>query len=349
MKSIAFSTSFSRPQKPYVYGTSFFPCLSCPVTVKRRKRAHLRARIAMGWRPAGLLQDAVREKTVQMDEYAEMISRRPDHPINLRLGFFAQEPSHRFTHALRRCDGTLAVVPVLKRVEMGRDYNLRAVAPLDNIGEDARFLSLVGADALIIDTDSPRSMVDIDDFVRITKALRTSSLDAGIPCARSDLIVHPVQIAEAAETGAAAVVIIAAAALTDLVELVNSCTIMGIEPIVECHTELERDFAIEMGATILYLTNYDRSTDRMVPGRAEELRSDIPNWILTIGGGGMQTARDCWSLLDAGFNAVALGKSMLETRRKEGFIKEIRSEKSLTLDPFAGRFDNPFMTESDAL
>lgn len=296
----------------------------------------------MEWRPAGLLRDAVQQKVAEMDDFADAVATRPDHPLNLRLAFFAQTPSHRFTNALRRSDGTLAVISVLKRVEMAKDYSLRAVAPLDNIGEDVRYLSAAGADAFIIHTDTPRSMLDMRDYARVSEALRVSNVDPGEPCARSDLIVHPVQIAEAAEAGAAAVVIIAAAALADLLELINSCTIMGIEPIVECHTELERDFAIEAGATILYLTNYDRAADRIVPGRAEELRDGIANWILTIGGGGIETARQCWSLLDAGFNAVALGKSLLRSRRKEGFINEIRSEKSLTMDPFAGRFDIPF-------
>ena len=129
-------------------------------------------------------------------------------------------------------------------------------------------------------------------------------------------------------------------------ELINAVTAMGVEAIVECHSSLEVEFAVEMGATVLYLTNRDRAHDRIVPGMAEKLRDGVPNWVLTIGGGGITTASQCWSLLDAGFNAVAIGASLLQTRRKAGFVQEIRSEKSLTMDPFAGRFDNPFLHDS---
>lgn len=317
---------------------SFLPKRNSP-----RRRARRSSHTAtMSWRPAGLLRDAVMEKEEEISLFTEMLANRPDHPINLRLAFFSQKPSFRFSQALRRSDGALAIVPMLKRVELTADYNLRAVAPLDNIGEDARYLMSIGADALILSTDAPRTAVDMQDFSRARLGVRVSNVDPGIPCARHDLIVHPVQIAEAVEAGAAAVVIVAGAALGDLMELMNSATSMGIEVVVECHTELERDFAIEAGATMLYLTNRDRSTDTIVEGTAERIAEGIPNWVLTIGGGGITTARQCWSLLDAGFNAVTLGTSLLQSRRMQGFMDEIRSQKCLVPDPFAGRFSRPF-------
>ncbi len=308
----------------------------------RRRTRCRNVTVTMSYRPPGLLRDAVREKEEQIAQMVEVLEDRPDHPLNLRLAFFSQKPSFRFSRALRRSDGALAILPVLKRVERAADNTLRAVAPLENIGEDARYLSSIGADALMMCTDAPRTAFDMQDFARATRGVRVSNVDPGIPCARHDLIVHPVQIAEACEAGAAAVVIVAAAALADLVELMNSATSMGIEVVVECHTELERDYAIENGATILYLTNHDRAADRIVPGTAEKLAEEIPNWVLTIGGGGIEVATQCWSLLDAGFNAVALGKSLLQSPRMQGFMDEIRSQKSFAPDPFAGRFSTPF-------
>lgn len=296
----------------------------------------------MEWRPSGLLRDAVLEKESHLEKLLEVVSDRPDHPLNLRLAFFSQTPSFRFSNSLRRSDGSLAIIPVLKRIERAADDTLSAVAPLENIGEDARYLACAGVDAFFLATDAPRTALDVHDLVRATRGVRVSNVDPGVPTARQDLIVHPIQIAEAAEAGASAVVIVAGAALGDLMELMNCGTGMGLEVIVECHTELERDYAMECGATILYLTNRDRSTGKMVPGTAEKLAEGVPHYVLTIGGGGIVTATDCWRLLDAGFNGVALGRTLLQSPRRAIFMQEIRSQKTMAVNPFAGGVGVPF-------
>jgi len=329
-------TSFLKPIRIETEG-----CDRRAIFAGKYTRARRTSGLTMLWRPAGLLRDAVLQKEKDLEQVLELLESRPDHPLNLRLAFFSNEPSYTFSRALRRNDGTLAILPVLKRVEFGKNLKLRPIAPLEDIRQECRDLVKAGSDALIVHTHTPHSMITEAD-------LYTLCQDKNI-VARSDLIVHPVQIAEAVEIGASAVVIIAAAALGDLVELLNTATAMGIEAVVECHTELELDLAIDAGATIIYLTNFDRSNDKLVPGNAIKLRQNIPGYVVTIAGGGITTARDCWEYLDADFNAVALGKSLLQSRRPRGFCDEIRSQKSHTMDPFAGRFNNPFIDQSISL
>lgn len=287
----------------------------------------------MDWKPPGLLRDYVQNKEEEVDSLLEILDNRPDHPVNLRLGFFSSTPTHELTKAIRRPDGTLAILPMIKRVELGQNMELRAIAPLEDIRGATKLLSKAGADGFIVQTDERSSMVSVSDLTQISE---------NHLCVRHDFIIHPIQIAEAAEAGASGVVIIAAAALNDLMELLNSATAMGIEAIVECHTKIEVEFAVEFGATILLLSNRNRAEDRIVPGRALELRKIVPDWLLTIAGGDIVSARDCWEYLDAGFNAVTLGKSLLRTPRQKGFMDEIRSQKCITMDPFAGRFGNPY-------
>lgn len=302
----------------------------------------------MSWLPAGLLREAVSVKQAEVESVESLIRDRPDHPLNLRLAFFAQRTSYRLSRALRRSDGSLAIVAVVKRFQpMPYGDSPAVVAPLEYIDEDVRFLEVSGADAAFIQTDSMRYGVEVGEVSKVAKHLRTSTADLGMPISRQDLIVHPLQIAEACEVGAVAVTLVAGACLPDLMELMNSATAMGLEAVVECHTELERDFAIECGATILYLTNFDRTTNTMHPCTAEKLAKDIPSWIITIGGGGLVTASDTWKLLDHGFNAVALGKTLLTSRRTQQFIEEIRSQKSMMGDAFAGNFGTPFSEDLD--
>jgi indole-3-glycerol phosphate synthase len=291
------------------------------------------------WHPEGLLREAVDFKCVEMELMEGTMLERPDHPVQLRMSFYETQPTNRFTKALRRGDGTLAVVAALKRFQPRYDQKKpELVAALNDIGREARVLELAGVDAAFVNTDSMRYGCELAELTDISRRVAKTSADLGLPLARQDLIIHPIQIAEAAVAGAAAVTICAAAAMPDLLELLNAATAMGIEAIVECHTELERDLAIECGATLMYFTNRDRSTNQVHPGTAERLRVDIPAWIVTMGGGELVTARDAWSLLDAGFDAVVFGETLLKSRRAADFIAEIRSEKRTTTDPFQADF-----------
>lgn len=303
----------------------------------------------MSWKPAGLLREAVEIQKLQVQMMEETLSERPDHPVNTRRAFYAPRTDHRFSKALRRRDGTLSIVASMKRMQptpVGEESEI--VTELEGLPVEARMLECNGVDAALVHTDSLRYGISLAELPPIARELKASTTDFGMPLARHDLIIDPVQIAEAGECGACAVTIVAAAALPDMMELLNAATAMGMESIVECHTEFELDVAIDCGATILFLTNFDRSRNLLVPGRAEKLGQDVPPWVVKLGGGGIEDARSCWNYLDAGFNGVVLGRSLLRSRRPAGFISEIRSQKSITGDVFSGAFGTPFGEELDS-
>ena len=301
---------------------------------------------SMVWKPQGLLQEAVEIQKLQVELMEETLTERPDHPINTRRAFYAPKTDHRFSQALRRRDGTLSIVAAVKRMQpMPVGENPETVAELEDLPVDTRALECNGADAALVYTDGMRYGISLAELPGIAKELKGSTTDFGMPIARHDLIIDPVQIAEAGECGACAVTIVAGAVLPDLLELLNAATAMGMETIVECHTELELDLAMECGATIVFLTNFDRARNQLVPGTAEKLVQDVPPWVLKLGGGGIEDARTCWNYLDAGFNGVVLGRCLLKSRRPSGFMSEIRSQKRVTGDIFSGAFGKPFSEE----
>lgn len=302
----------------------------------------------MGWKPSGLLREAVEVKKLHIELMEQTLTERPDHPINIRRSFFSQRTSHRFSKSLRRRDGTIAVVASMKRIQPPPPGGkAEKIAELEDIARETRALDCSGVDAALIETDTMNYGIMDGEIAKIAKHLQVSNVELGMPLARQDLILSPIQIAEAAEDGACAISIVAAAALDELMELMNAATAMGLEAIVECHTTLERDFAMECGATILHLTNWDRTRNKLVPGTAEKLVEGVPPFVLTMGGGGLVTAGDCWQLLDAGFNAAVLGKALLQSRRQLGLIKEIRTKKRITGDVFAGGMGTPFSGDVD--
>ena len=97
---------------------------------------------------------------------------------------------------------------MLKRIQVNRDLELTPVAALENTTTVTSSLCGASVNALFVHTDTPRSMMITGDLVAAARATDEFPKGSGttVPVARSDLIVHPVQIAQAAEAGARAVV-----------------------------------------------------------------------------------------------------------------------------------------------
>lgn len=73
-----------------------------------------------------------------------------------------------------------------------------------------------------------------------------------------DIIISPLQIADALERGADGVVLHASILGRSLESMLDAATIMGTEAIVEVHTPDECEHALEIGATTLMVNNWDR-------------------------------------------------------------------------------------------
>ena len=114
---------------------------------------------------------------------------------------------------------------------------------------------------------------------------------------------YPIQIALAAEGGAASVLLIATVLGSRLRDLLDYATIMGIETAVEVHTENECDFALAVGATTLVCNNRDRTDGVLYAEQALGLKRDIPGYVLTIAASGISSINQVKQYAQAGFDA----------------------------------------------
>ena len=67
------------------------------------------------------------------------------------------------------------------------------------------------------------------------------------------------------EMGACAVLLIASILGENLLPLLNVCTMMGVEALVEVHTKKELDYAISIGASLFLVNRWDRLTGKFYP------------------------------------------------------------------------------------
>ncbi|CAM9560897.1 unnamed protein product [Scytosiphon promiscuus] len=243
-----------------------------------------------------------------------------DDRLQMRLSYGASESCYALRSALRRNKGQeddqLAVVVA----DMKRRSPTSAELPPDvNSFDDpaawASQLHTAGAKVLMVNTDGPAwggSMSDLDAVVAHFKKQGKNPP----PIVAKDVIVHPLQMAQALEKGAAGTVLIACVLGPALCDFMDTATMMGTECIVEVHTPAEVEKALEHGASVIMVNNWDRITGKLYPKQAMAVRHLIPDQascacILTIASGGIASVEQAGRLTDEGYDAVVLGRSLV--------------------------------------
>lgn len=67
--------------------------------------------------------------------------------------------------------------------------------------------------------------------------------------------------------------------------MLDACSLLGTEALVEVHTVAELEKALELGATNIVATNWDRVENQLYPEQAKGLKFIIPDLIVAIAAG----------------------------------------------------------------
>lgn len=79
--------------------------------------------------------------------------------------------------------------------------------------------------------------------------------------------------------------------------MLDACSLLGTEALVEVHTVAELEKALELGATNIVATNWDRVENQLYPEQAKGLKSLIPDLIVAVAAGKGLRARTVVALL----------------------------------------------------
>jgi indole-3-glycerol phosphate synthase len=133
-----------------------------------------------------------------------------------------------------------------------------------------------------------------------------------LPALRKDFLVDSGQLYEARLAGAAgALLIVAMLEPPELASLLAAGARMGLECLVEVHTEEELEVAVAAGASLLGINNRDLrnlTTDLAVTERLAPL---VPPGGVLVSESGIRTADDVRRVRDAGAHAVLVGEALL--------------------------------------
>jgi indole-3-glycerol phosphate synthase len=225
-----------------------------------------------------------------------------------------------FLSALRRKDGKLAVISEIKRRSPSAGAIKEGISALDQ----AHRYRAAGAAALSILTDEKYFGGRLEDLKQVTQDFATQG--PALPCLRKDFMVHPIQVLQARQAGASAILIIVRALSDDEIEILHKAAIAaGLDALFEIHNEDELARAVRHGAKIIGVNNRDLAIFKTDLGLSERLIPRFPKGVVAVSESGIATAVDAARVKAAGAHAVLVGESLMRAPDPAAVIRSFHA------------------------
>jgi indole-3-glycerol phosphate synthase len=148
---------------------------------------------------------------------------------------------------------------------------------------------------------------------------------ADVPVMRKDFTVDEHQVLEARAYGADAVLLIVAALETDRLRALLALTRdLGMEALVEVHSEAEVETALAAGAGVVGVNHRDLATFQVGVSLTDRLRPLVPASVVYVAESGIHTAADAARMRAAGADAVLVGEALMRAPDPAAKIRELR-------------------------
>ncbi len=213
----------------------------------------------------------------------------------------------------------LSVIAEIKR----KSPSAGSIRELPDAAEQARLYYNAHADAISVLTDEKffggtiRDLWDVADLV--------GGRDDAPPLLRKDFFVHPVQVVEAVEAGASAILIIVRALGDDEARRLRDCAdAAGLDSLYEIHSEPELERALKLDARIIGVNNRDLSRFVTDLAFSERLLPLVPDGIVRVSESGIKTPEDAARARACGADAILVGESLMRAEDPERLIEALQ-------------------------
>jgi len=254
-----------------------------------------------------MLDDIVMSKQQELEAAKQEL---PFEDLKARLASHLAERS--FRRAIYQ-QGKLSLIAELKRKSPSKGMLRERFDPVSL----AQTLQDAGAAALSVLTDEPYFGGHLD-FLRDAKQFTE------VPVLRKDFIIDPYQVYEAAFYEADAVLLIVRIlAEEELIACMQAADTLGLEPLVEVHSEAELTVALSAGAHVIGINHRDLSTFQLDPTLSERLVPNIPSGKVIVIESGVKTAEDVKRVQKLGAHAVLIGEALMTASDVGAKIREL--------------------------
>ena len=207
----------------------------------------------------------------------------------------------------------LHVISELKKASPSKGLIREDFRPADL----ARELTDAGAAALSVLAE-PHKFLGGEENVRIARA------NTDLPILFKDFVSTRYQILRARACGADAVLLIAAVlGDVEMSDLLSYARSLGMEALVETHTEDEISRAVGVGAKIIGVNCRDLKTFHTDPSITAGLIRLIPEGVLRIAESGMRSKEDLRLLRAAGADGFLIGEALMREPSPGAKLKEL--------------------------
>lgn len=244
----------------------------------------------------GFLSDLVARRradlaAVPLDEEAlreEAVTMPPARNLAWVLREFAAE------------DGVAVIAEVKRASPSAGDIAADADPVLQATAYDA-----AGAAAISVLTEPTHFKGSLADLKAVVRAVQH-------PVLRKDFLIHPSQLLEARAAGADSVLLITAALPGEhLVRMLAATRDLGMEPLVETHSDDDLARALDTDATVIGVNARDLESLVVDPGAARSRLARIPPDRVAVLESGIRTRTDVEAAVAEGASAILVGETLM--------------------------------------
>lgn len=247
------------------------------------------------------------------DKFEEVAQRRKQSPLE-ELEQLAEvaAPTRGFASRLASEPG-LALIAEIKRASPSKGM----IRPEFDAMEIARMYEAAGATALSVLTD--------EKYFKGKLEYLSNARDAvGLPLLRKDFIIDEYQVVESRAHGADAILLIVAAlGHTQLSEYHSLAGSLGLDVLVEVHTESELFIALDMDAALIGVNNRNLDDFSVELETTERLGPMLPKGAVLVSESGIDDREDALRVARAGAKAILVGESLMRAPDIVGKVREL--------------------------
>jgi indole-3-glycerol phosphate synthase len=178
-----------------------------------------------------------------------------------------------------------------------------------------------GASAISVLTDQKFFQGNLS-FLKIARSVTSS-----IPLLRKDFIIDEYQVYQSKMAGADAILLIASVLeKQDLINLLAIAESIGLDCLVEVHTEEELRKVLQTNAEIIGINNRDLRTFRTDIQTTARLTQIIPNNKVVVAESGISSSEDVRFLKKCGVQAMLVGEAIMASKNIALKVKQLTNQ-----------------------
>ncbi|MGA2655649.1 MAG: indole-3-glycerol phosphate synthase TrpC [Gammaproteobacteria bacterium] len=260
------------------------------------------------------LQKIIAQKELEVAKLKEIIHKNPDGELSQFMrGKLGNRKIKSFKKALSQPQ---AIIAEIKRSSPAKGELAKIADPVAL----AQKYQQAGAAAISVLTDEMFFNGSINDLQQVSLALQNTD------CAilRKEFIIDEIQIAQAVQYGADAVLLIMAVTEDKTQELIDFAHYLEMEVLLEVHTEDELEQALDTNAKIIGVNNRDLRTLEVDINTSFNLIEFMPKTVIAVAESGIQDFKTAHDLFDVGYDALLVGEALVKAKDPEKLIRAMR-------------------------